>query len=117
MSFVSQSFAYVTHYNAAEYHTWEFRRFLDKSPINVAGASQILLELRNPNGVNVPPLPASPLTPGADWTKGIVVVLVDAAVTAFIGTWSASIAVYLAGETVVRTGTIEVQDRPGVYAL
>lgn len=117
MSFASQSFAYTTHYNAAEYHTWEFRRFLDKSPINLSGANQILLELRNPNGVNIPPLTASPSTPGADWANGIVVVLVDPAVTAFVGTWGASIAVYLAGETVVRTGTIEVLDRPGVAVL
>lgn len=117
MSFVSQSFSYVTHYNAAEYHTWEFRRFLDKSPINVSGASQILLELRRPSGLNISPLPASPTTPGADWANGVVVILVDQVVTAFVGTWGASISVYLAGETVVRTGTIEVLDRPGVFVI
>lgn len=117
MTFADPNFAHRTYFNASEILFWEFRRFQDKSPLNLAGATQIVLELRSPEGVNITPLLASPSTPGANWALGRVGILVDPVVTAFLGTWSASITVYLAGEVIPRVGTIEVFDRPGVYVL
>lgn len=117
MTFVDPTFAHRTFYNAAEILFWEFRRFQDKSPLNLSAATQIVLELRNPQGVNITPVIASPTTPGADWANGVVAILVDPLVTSIVGTWSATITVYLAGEVIPRAGTIEVFDRPGVFVL
>lgn len=117
MTFADPTFAHRTYYNAVEVLFWEFRRFQDKTPVNLASATQIVLELRDPSGVNITPIVASSSAPGADWPNGIVAISLGPVVTAFVGTWSASLTVFLAGEEIPRVGTIEVFDRPGVFTL
>lgn len=98
--------------------TFNLRKYLQKGPWNVSAAGQIQLECTNPQGVNIDPILADPLTPGADWSKGIVLVEIGPGnVTGMIGTWDSCLTLFIGGEEVTAdSGTIEVKDRPGFPA-
>lgn len=116
MSF-NTTFALKTHHHGVEIFLITLYRYMDKTPINFSGASQVLLEARTPSGDNIAPIPQVPITAGANWAKGVLGLLVDQAITDTIGTWQASVTIYVASEVISRTGTIEVLDRPGVTVL
>ena len=82
---------------------------------NVAGATQIALEVTRPDGTSMAPILAQSGHPDANWTEGIVVVVITGSnVTATIGTYRYSLTVTISGQILTATtGTIEVQDRPG----
>ena len=95
--------------------TFELRREGIKGPWDVSGASGIALEVTRPDGTNMSPIAVQELHPDADWTNGIVVVVIEGAnVTGSIGTYPYSLTVTIAGQIITAgTGLIEVLDRPG----
>lgn len=93
---------------------FQLRRRGVKGVFDVSTANSIVLEATDPDGADITPIP---LADGglANWALGLVIApITPADVTGAIGTWTFSVTVVIAGETITSaTGEIEVQDRPG----
>jgi len=115
---MADAFKFETFEGNTRVLTFRLRRYQDKSPWDVSGATQIYLECTDPNETDIPPIAALPGAPGADWVNGVVVVTIGPGdVTNVIGTWKAGLTLWIAGEEVTaESGVIEVYDRPG-FAL
>lgn len=94
---------------------FELRRSGIKGTWNVSGATQIKLEVTDLDGTDMAPILADSGHPDADWSNGIVVVVIDGTnVTGAIGTYPFSLTVTIGGQIITAgIGKIEVLDRPG----
>lgn len=117
-STIGDDFRQVVQFGNIVVLKFELRRFGSKMPLDVSLASQITLELETPDQVPFGSINAQPNAPGADWDVGLVYVTIGPAnVTGIEGTWIVGLTVFLAGEEkTYRTGTVEVQRRPGYGA-
>lgn len=96
---------------------FQLRRKGIKGVWDVSTATSIVLEVTDPDGVDMTPIA---LADGgkANWALGVVIAPISVSdVTARIGTYAFAVTVTIAGEIITGgDGTIEVLDRPGFTA-
>ena len=95
-------------------HTFNLKQFGQNAPVDVSAATAINFEWELADGTDQTPLVVSISEPGANWTLGVVVVLIQSPLTDNPGDFPFSLTVVNNGETITYDcGTVNVLDRRG----